>query len=46
MEEIVGLVLAEKIKPVVGRVVGFEDLPEGVEAMAERRTVGRTIVTV
>lgn len=46
MGEIVELVLTEKIKPVVGKVVDFEDLPAAVEAMANRQTVGRTIVTV
>jgi len=46
MSEIVGLVLAEKIKPVVGRVVEFGDLPEAIEAMGARQTVGRTVVTV
>ena len=46
MREIVQLVLAGKIKPVVGHVVGFEDVPAAIDAMANRRTVGRTIVTV
>ena len=30
----------------VGRVVAFEDLPAAIEAMANRATVGRTIVKV
>src|SRR5580704_16745405 len=46
MREIVDLVLGQKIKPVVGRVVGFEDLPSAIDAMANRQTIGRTIVTV
>jgi NADPH:quinone reductase-like Zn-dependent oxidoreductase len=46
MREIVHLVLAEKIKPVVGRVVAFDDLPAAVDAMANRQTIGRTIITV
>ena len=46
MREIVQLVLAGKVKPVVGHVVGFEDVPTAIDAMANRRTVGRTIVTV
>jgi NADPH2:quinone reductase len=46
MGEIVELVLTEKVKPVVGKVVDFEDLPLAIEAMANRQTVGRTIVTV
>ena len=46
MREIVHLVLAEKVKPVVGHVVGFEEVPAAIDAMANRRTVGRTIVTL
>lgn len=41
---LVDLVLAKRIRPVVGRVVGFDELPAALEAMGERRTVGRTIV--
>src|SRR5207245_8962228 len=43
MREIVALVLAQKVKPVIGRVVEFEDIPAAIEAMANRQTVGRTI---
>jgi NADPH2:quinone reductase len=46
MEKIVGLVLAGEIKPVVGRVVDFEELPGAIDAMSNRLSVGRTIVTV
>ena len=42
--EIVELVLAKQVKPVIGRVVAFDDLPAAIEAMANRETVGRTIV--
>jgi NADPH2:quinone reductase len=44
MCEIVELVLAEKIKPVIGQVVEFDEIPAAIEAMENRRTVGRTIV--
>jgi NADPH2:quinone reductase len=44
MREIVELVLAGRIKPVIGRVVELEELPAAIEAMAKRQTVGRTIV--
>ena len=44
MREIVELVLARQVKPVIGRVVEFEELPAAIEAMANRETVGRTIV--
>jgi NADPH2:quinone reductase len=46
MRQINDLVLAGRIKPVVGKVVGFEDIPAAMESMATRQTVGRTIVTV
>jgi hypothetical protein len=32
------------VRAVVGSVVEFEDVPEAIEAMANRETVGRTIV--
>jgi NADPH:quinone reductase len=44
MREIVELVLADKITPVVGATIGFEDIPVAIEAMGDRRTTGRTIV--
>jgi NADPH:quinone reductase len=42
--EIVDLVLAKRVKPVIGRVAAFEDLPAAIEALGNRATVGRTIV--
>jgi NADPH:quinone reductase len=41
---IVDLVLAKQVKPVIGRVVEFEELPAAIDEMARRQTVGRTIV--
>ncbi len=43
-DEIVELVRSERVRAVVGRVVGFEEIPEAITAMAKRETVGRTIV--
>jgi len=43
MHEIVDLVVAEKIKPVVGATIDFEEIPNAIEAMANRETTGRTI---
>ncbi len=43
-KDIVERVIAKKIKPVIGRVVDFEELPAALEAMRDRKTVGRTIV--
>ena len=44
MSEIVDLALAGRIKPVVGKVVGFDEVPQALDAMARRDTVGRVIV--
>jgi len=43
MRQVVELVLAKKVRPVVGKVVAFEEIPRAIEAMASRQTVGRTI---
>ena len=43
-KEIVERVIAKRIKPVVGRIVEFDALPAALEAMRDRKTVGRTII--
>ena len=43
--EIVERVLGKRVRPVIGRVVDFEELPAALEAMRDRKTTGRTIVT-
>ncbi len=43
-EEIIDLVLEQHVKPVIGKVVDFEEIPAAIDAMANRETVGRTIV--
>jgi NADPH2:quinone reductase len=45
MREVVDLVLAGAVAPVVGQVVDFSEAPAAMAAMAARATVGRTIVT-
>jgi NADPH2:quinone reductase len=45
-DEIVNLVLAGKVKPLIGKVVGFDELPAALEAMANRESTGRTIVRI
>ena len=35
-----------RIKPFVGKVVGFEDLPAALDEMDQRLTMGRTVVRV
>jgi NADPH2:quinone reductase len=42
--DIVDLVVAGKIKPVIGKTIGFEEIPVEIEAMESRETIGRTIV--
>ena len=44
MREINDLVLEKRIKPVIGNVVDFEELPGALAALANRKTTGRTIV--
>ncbi len=46
MREVVDLVLAGTVRPVIGDVVPFEAAPAAMAAMANRETVGRTIVVV
>ena len=41
---IVEMVTTKRIRPVVGNVVEFEDVPAALEAMGNRETVGRTVV--
>jgi NADPH2:quinone reductase len=43
MDEIVSLVLSKRARPVIGRVVNFEQIPAAIDEMARRETVGRTI---
>jgi len=43
-EGVIELLEAKKIKPVIGQLVEFEDIPKAITAMANRETVGRTIV--
>ena len=44
MREVVTLVEQQELHPVVGDVVEFERVPEAIAALANRETVGRTIV--
>jgi NADPH2:quinone reductase len=44
MREITERVLAKQLRPVIGSVIEFEQIPSAIEAMANRQSVGRTIV--
>ena len=44
MDEVVALVVAGHVKPVVGSTVTFEEIPRAITALANRETTGRTIV--
>ena len=44
MRETNELVLAGRIKPVIGRLANFDELPAAIEDLAGRKTIGRTIV--
>jgi len=38
------LFAAGELRPIVGQEVAFADLPAALDAMEQRRTVGRTVV--
>ena len=42
--EVAALVQAGQLKPVVGRVAKFEEIPDAIASLANRETTGRTIV--
>jgi NADPH2:quinone reductase len=43
---ILDLVRDGRVRPVVGADVAFGDLPVALQSMADRRTLGRTVVLV
>ena len=45
-EQILGLVASGAVRPVVGLDVPFDELPAALDAMEQRRTVGRIVVRV
>ena len=45
-EHLLALLAAGEIRPVVGRVVDFSDLPTALDAMEDRRTTGRWVVRI
>lgn len=44
MNDIVSLYEQQAIRAVIGRVARFEDIPDAIEAMAHRQSIGRTII--
>ena len=46
MREVVELVVAGQVRAVVGRTIEFEAVPPELEAMANRETIGRTVVVM
>ncbi len=45
-DRIVEMIGQNKIAPVVGSVIAFEDVPQGMEDLAARKTLGRTVVSL
>jgi NADPH2:quinone reductase len=41
---ILELVASGAVRPVIGQVVGFDDVPAAIEALANRETIGRTVI--
>jgi NADPH2:quinone reductase len=46
MASIVDLVRQKRVKPVIGEVVGFAELPAAITRMRDRQTTGRVIITI
>jgi NADPH:quinone reductase len=46
MSGIVDLVREGKVKPVIGEISGFEDLPAALTRMRDRQTTGRVLITL
>ncbi len=44
--ELLALLAAGKVRPIVGREVPFLDLPAALDAMEQRQTIGRTVITL
>ena len=42
-KDIISLVQQGKIKPAIGQVVDFEDIPQTLQDLADRKTVGKVI---
>jgi len=40
------LILNGRLRPVIGSEVAFDDLPEALQSMADRKTLGRTVALV
>jgi NADPH:quinone reductase-like Zn-dependent oxidoreductase len=45
-QNVVELVLARKVRPVIGKVMDFSEIPAACEAMASGTTVGRTVIVL
>jgi NADPH2:quinone reductase len=45
-EHLLALLEAKRIRPVIGRVVSFAEIPSALEALEQRRTRGRVVVTL
>jgi NADPH2:quinone reductase len=46
MAGVIDLVREKKVKPVIGEVVGFDELPAAITRMRDRQTTGRVLVTI
>jgi NADPH2:quinone reductase len=46
MSKIVDLVIDREVHPVIGAELDFDDVPSAIEAMANRETTGRTVITI
>jgi NADPH2:quinone reductase len=40
------LIVNERLRPVIGSEVAFDDLPDALQSMADRKTLGRTVALI
>jgi len=45
-DSIVELVLAGRVRPIIGQQAEFDAIPSAIQAMADRETIGRTVITL
>ena len=45
-DSIIDLVRTNAVRPIIGQVRPFDDIPAAITAMANRETIGRVIITI
>ena len=45
-DSIIDLVRTNAVRPIIGQVRPFDDIPAAITAMANRETIGRVVITI